>query len=450
MPRPGWPPSPRHRDAQQAMPEMIARDPHAGTDGTQGRPRARHRRCRVPRGRRRAYMSGNTAPRRRASRRGMRSGDRAARDRAGSRVPGAPPVVQLEEPLERRGRGFHLTGRDDVDEEATHDGDAQAGVDVVVSVGDGAQLVGGVQPGCGGIGHVGRRVRPCREVSKKSRTNGRSSGEDTSAHCRRGSPPRPRGYASCRAGRLRSRPRPGRRDPRGTRSGNHAVIRAPVAVVTQPGLPTRVWTMTVVEPNRVFEWATRVRGVGLTGRHEFREVPEGCENTLTVELTDFGAGLLGRVARARMQRSLETARRPPARRRGPRRRRRLSAQGLRERVSSPVAPTRLACELGPVPRPPPRGRRHAGGDAMSRSRARASCRSAATSWASTSSAALASAGIRRPAAFGQECLAHCILDRAAPRPGSRNGGAVSTSGAERRFPSRVRRRVRTVAAPRVD
>jgi hypothetical protein len=64
--------------------------------------------------------------------------------------------------------------------------------------------------------------------------------------------------------------------------------------------------VTVVEPNRVFEWATTVMGVGLIGRHELRPVPEGCENTLTVELRGFGSGLLGRLSGAKLRRSLAT------------------------------------------------------------------------------------------------------------------------------------------------
>jgi uncharacterized membrane protein len=85
----------------------------------------------------------------------------------------------------------------------------------------------------------------------------------------------------------------------------------PVAIggrarLTQPGLSTRVWTVTELEPDRVFAWSTRVMGVRMTGRHELRSVPEGCENTLTIDLSGPGAGLLGRLARRRMTASLAT------------------------------------------------------------------------------------------------------------------------------------------------
>jgi hypothetical protein len=67
-----------------------------------------------------------------------------------------------------------------------------------------------------------------------------------------------------------------------------------------------VWTVTEIEPNRVFEWTTRVAGVRLTGRHELRPVDDGTENTLSVELSGFGAGLLGKLSRSRMEQSLRT------------------------------------------------------------------------------------------------------------------------------------------------
>ena len=47
-------------------------------------------------------------------------------------------------------------------------------------------------------------------------------------------------------------------------------------------------------------------GVRMTGRHELRAVPDGCENTLSIEMTGFGAGLLGRLSRGRMTQSLAT------------------------------------------------------------------------------------------------------------------------------------------------
>ena len=78
------------------------------------------------------------------------------------------------------------------------------------------------------------------------------------------------------------------------------------ARLTQPGLSTRVWTVTEVEPGRVFEWSTKVMSVRMTGRHELRAVADGCENTLSIEMSGFGAGLLARMSRGRMEQSLAT------------------------------------------------------------------------------------------------------------------------------------------------
>jgi hypothetical protein len=78
------------------------------------------------------------------------------------------------------------------------------------------------------------------------------------------------------------------------------------ARLTQPGLSTRVWTVTELEPDRVFAWSTKVMGVRMTGRHELRSVPEGTENTLSIDLSGPGSGLLGRFARRRMTESLAT------------------------------------------------------------------------------------------------------------------------------------------------
>jgi uncharacterized membrane protein len=78
------------------------------------------------------------------------------------------------------------------------------------------------------------------------------------------------------------------------------------ARLTQPGISPRVWTVTEIEPNRRFVWETSYLGVRMAGRHELRAVDGGCENTLTIELTGFGAGLLGRVARRKLAETLAT------------------------------------------------------------------------------------------------------------------------------------------------
>jgi hypothetical protein len=78
------------------------------------------------------------------------------------------------------------------------------------------------------------------------------------------------------------------------------------ARLSQPGLSTRVWTVTELVPGERFAWSTKVMGVRMTGRHELRAVGVDCENTLTIEMTGLGAGLLGRLSRGRMGQSLAT------------------------------------------------------------------------------------------------------------------------------------------------
>jgi hypothetical protein len=76
------------------------------------------------------------------------------------------------------------------------------------------------------------------------------------------------------------------------------------ARLEQPGLPPKVWTVTRLEPNSLFEWETRIYGVRFTGRHELAAADDGCRNTLVLDLTGRGAGLLGRLARKKLTNTL--------------------------------------------------------------------------------------------------------------------------------------------------
>jgi uncharacterized membrane protein len=76
------------------------------------------------------------------------------------------------------------------------------------------------------------------------------------------------------------------------------------ARLEQPGLPPKVWTVTRIEPNTLFEWETRIYGVRFTGRHQLAASDNGCRNTLVLDLTGPGAGLLGTLAGKKLRKSL--------------------------------------------------------------------------------------------------------------------------------------------------
>jgi hypothetical protein len=76
------------------------------------------------------------------------------------------------------------------------------------------------------------------------------------------------------------------------------------ARIEQPGLPPKVWTVTRLEQNALFEWETRIYGVRFTGRHQLAATDDGCRNTLVLDLTGRGAGVLGTLARKKLRKSL--------------------------------------------------------------------------------------------------------------------------------------------------
>jgi hypothetical protein len=76
------------------------------------------------------------------------------------------------------------------------------------------------------------------------------------------------------------------------------------ARLEQPGLPPKVWTVTRLEENSLFEWETRIYGVRFTGRHQLASTGDGCRNTLVLDLHGRGAGVLGALAGRKLRRSL--------------------------------------------------------------------------------------------------------------------------------------------------
>ena len=69
------------------------------------------------------------------------------------------------------------------------------------------------------------------------------------------------------------------------------------ARLTQPKQRPRVWTVDRLEAPNLFEWSAPLGPFRVVGRHEIEALPEGCRNTLTVELRGRGAGVAGLLLR---------------------------------------------------------------------------------------------------------------------------------------------------------
>jgi uncharacterized membrane protein len=75
--------------------------------------------------------------------------------------------------------------------------------------------------------------------------------------------------------------------------------------IKQPGLATAVWKATDVDAKKGFTWETRTPGLRLTASHTFEGVGP-TDVTLTVTLEGPLGRLVARLARKKIQSSLET------------------------------------------------------------------------------------------------------------------------------------------------
>lgn len=76
------------------------------------------------------------------------------------------------------------------------------------------------------------------------------------------------------------------------------------ARLEQPGQPSRVWTVTALEPPHRFAWSTRLLGHTMTGVHELEATDVGTRNELSVELTGGASILLGLLLRVPIARAI--------------------------------------------------------------------------------------------------------------------------------------------------
>lgn len=77
-------------------------------------------------------------------------------------------------------------------------------------------------------------------------------------------------------------------------------------LIKQPGQPAKVWTVTTVEAPRAFAWRARLFGMPVQAAHALSDDGERTVNELSVELTGRGSGIVGRLLRPLLRRSMIT------------------------------------------------------------------------------------------------------------------------------------------------
>lgn len=76
--------------------------------------------------------------------------------------------------------------------------------------------------------------------------------------------------------------------------------------IKQPAQRAKVWTVTELEPNKRFTWATKSAGTVMTASHNLLETPSGTTNTLTVDIEGRLAPLIGTLIRRPIRKALAT------------------------------------------------------------------------------------------------------------------------------------------------
>lgn len=78
------------------------------------------------------------------------------------------------------------------------------------------------------------------------------------------------------------------------------------ARLVQPGQRPTVWTVTEVEPERLFAWEATVFGMHMVASHIIDPSPSGCRNTLVLDLSGGPTPILGRLLASRLRHVLAT------------------------------------------------------------------------------------------------------------------------------------------------
>jgi uncharacterized membrane protein len=90
------------------------------------------------------------------------------------------------------------------------------------------------------------------------------------------------------------------------------------ARIVQPKQKPRVWTVTELTAPYRFAWETQVGKVTMTGTHDLTPTEGGCRNTLGVQLSGRGSGLLRLLVGRTMRKAIA-----------------LENQGFRSQVEGP-------------------------------------------------------------------------------------------------------------------
>lgn len=78
------------------------------------------------------------------------------------------------------------------------------------------------------------------------------------------------------------------------------------ARVRQPRMPLAVWTVTELEPLSRFVWEARILGSRFVGGHHLTSTSDGTQNTLTLDVNGWTAGLLSLAAGSAMRQAIAT------------------------------------------------------------------------------------------------------------------------------------------------
>ncbi|WP_353507917.1 SRPBCC family protein [Intrasporangium sp.] len=78
------------------------------------------------------------------------------------------------------------------------------------------------------------------------------------------------------------------------------------ARVRQPRMPLAVWTVTELEPLSRFVWEARILGSRFVGGHHLTATSDGTQNTLTLDVNGWTAGLLSLAAGSAMRQAIAT------------------------------------------------------------------------------------------------------------------------------------------------